>query len=147
WAQLARDAAGGLELALSYGATPLGPDGRPRPALHDVPIDGLETLSGLVHLASLAVGRRDEEPDLAQAFALLERRMLAERRRLVPLAGSDNHRDLVFPTLWAFARERTREAVFDALRAGRVCVGGPEASSLRVRTDRDPTWRAVGAAP
>lgn len=147
WVRLGRDAAGELELALSYGATPLGVDGRPHPALHDVPVDGFETLSGLVHLASLAVGRRGEELDLAQAFALLERRMLAERRRLVPLAGSDNHRDLVFPTLWAFARERSREAVFDALRAGRVCVGGPEASSLRARTDLDPTWRAVGAAP
>ncbi len=134
-------------LELGLGATTAGRDGGPPPlALHDVPIDGLEALSGLVHLASLAVGRRGDELDVPHVFARLERRMLAEGRRLVPLAGSDNHRDLVFPTLRVFARERSRAAIFDALREGRVVVGGPDAASLRVRTDLDPVWRAVGAS-
>lgn len=146
WTRVRRGGGERPAISMGFGAAPLD-DGRPLPALHDVPIDGLETLSGLLHLASLAVGRRGEELDLARAFALLERRMLRERRRLVPLAGSDNHRELVFPTLWAFAATRSREGVFDALRQGRVCVGGPDAASFRVRTDRDPVWRAVGAAP
>jgi len=147
WGRVARRGGGPAELELAWGATAVDADGAPHPPLHEVPIDGLETLSGLVHLAGLAVGRRGAELDRDRVFEVLEARMLAERRRLVPLAGSDNHRDMLYPTLWVFARERTREAVFDALRAGRVCVGGPEARSLRARTDRDPLWRAVGAAP
>lgn len=137
WARVALDG----ELTLSWGAS--------RPGvvpLHDVPVDGLETISGLLHLASLAVGRRGDELDIPHVFEHLERRMLAERRRLVPLAGSDNHRDLLFATVWTFARERSRGGVFDALRAGRVCVGGPETTSFRARTDQEPTWSAVGAA-
>lgn len=145
WARWFEPADGPGTLELTWGATPLDADGRAEPALHDVPVDGLETLSGLVHLASIAVGRRGDELDLEQSFRWIERRMLAEGRRVVPLAGSDNHRDMLFPTLWVFAAERSREAVYDALRQGRVCVGGPQTTSLRARSDRDPTWRAVGA--
>lgn len=144
WAQL-RPGAERDALDLAWGATSQAPDGGALVPLHDVPVDGLEALSGLLHLASLAVGRRGEELDRARVFALLERRMLAERRVLVPLGGSDNHRELLFPTVWAFSPVRTREAVFDALRAGRVCLGGPETTSLRARTDQDPVWRTPGA--
>lgn len=129
-----------------FGVAPLGSDGLALPAPHEVPIDGLETVSGLLHLAGLGVGRRGDELEPARVFALLERRMRAERRRLVPLAGSDNHRELIFPNLWVFAAERSRAALFRALREGRVCVGGPETCSFRARSDREPAWQAVGAA-
>lgn len=139
WLRLERDAEGAEALTLSLGATPLAP-------LHDVPVDGYEALSGLVHLAGLAVGRRGDELDVPQVLARTEARMLRERRPLVALAGSDNHRDLIFPNLHVFARERSRAAIFDALRAGRVVIGGPAAGSLRARTDQAPaTWAAVGA--
>lgn len=139
WLRLQREADGAESLTLSLGSTPRAP-------LHDVPVDGYEALSGLVHLAGLAVGRRGDELDVPHVLAATEARMLAERRPLVALAGSDNHRDLIFPTLHVFARERSRAAIFDALRAGRVVIGGPAAGSLRARTDAEPTvWRAVGA--
>ena len=122
------------------------PEDQPFRGIFDAPLDGLEAISGILHLAEAAVGRGDAERAQEQVFATLDARIQRDRRRYTVTAGSDNHRDLILPTLWVFARERSTRAVFEALRLGRVCVGGEEARWFRARTDREPAWRYVGAA-
>ena len=122
------------------------PEDQPVHGIFDVPFDGLEAISGILHLAEAAVGRGDDERAWEQVFATLDRLIQRDRRRYTVTAGSDNHRDLIFPTLWVFARERSTRAVFEALRMGRVCVGGEDARWFRARSDREAAWRYVGAA-
>ncbi|MEZ6187142.1 MAG: hypothetical protein R3F62_19295 [Planctomycetota bacterium] len=129
--------------AAAFEVAPQGE--QPLVGLLEEPLDGLEALSGILQLAERAIGRGEDELATAQVFATLDRAILAERRRLTVLGGSDNHRDLLFPTLWVFARERSSAAVFEALRLGRVCVGGEGARWFRARTDLEPAWRWVGA--
>jgi hypothetical protein len=113
--------------------------------LSRLPFDGLEALTLLHHLGELAVGRSGADLALDDVFRVLDRRIAAERRRYIATGGSDNHRDLILPTLWVLAREPSREAIFDALVEGRIAVGGDEACSLEARTDLEPRWRAIGA--
>ncbi|GIW71193.1 MAG: hypothetical protein KatS3mg102_0735 [Planctomycetota bacterium] len=109
-------------------------------------VDGLEALTLLHHLGELAVGRRGEELALDAVFRALDARIAAQRRRQIATGGSDNHRELLVPTLWVLARGRDRDAIFEALAGGRIVVGGPEARSFMARTELEPHWQPVGAA-
>lgn len=123
----------------------LGSDPRPGVFQREVP-DGLEALTWFHHVFELAVGRTGEALASHRVFAELDRMILAGRRRVVVTGGSDNHRELIVPTMQLLCRARTREAVWEALRQGRVVIGGPEARTLEARTDLEPAWRPIGAA-
>lgn len=107
--------------------------------------DGLEAFTWFHHVFELAVGRGGEDLASHRVFAALDRTILAERRRMVVTGGSDNHREFILPTMHLLCRARTREAVWEALRAGRVVIGGPEARTLEARTDLESAWRPIGA--
>lgn len=114
----------------------------------DVPagtFDGLEALTLLHHLGELAVGRAGDELAFDDVFRVLDAHITAGRRRVTVTGGADSHRDVVLPTMWVLARARTRDAIFDAVRDGRVVIGGDEACSLEARTDEEPAWRPIGA--
>ena len=107
--------------------------------------DGLEALTLGHHLGELAVGRRGDELAVNDVFPLLDRRIAQEHKRYIATGGSDNHRELLQPTTWVLAKAGTTADVFDALVAGRIVVGGIEASSFEARSDLDPKWQPIGA--
>ncbi len=141
WDPIARTVAAAPAVTLSHPDTgePLRPLWRHR-------FDGLEALTLLHTFGELAVGRSGEDLAFDDVFRVLDARIAAERRRYIATGGSDNHRDVLLPTMWVLARARTRDALFDALVDGRIVIGGPEACSLEARTDLEPRWRPIGAA-
>jgi hypothetical protein len=108
-------------------------DGRPFQAVEiwNVPL-------GLANLVSRPGGQTGEQRALAAADALAR----AERRPVVLVGGSDNHRGAVTGTTWVFAPDARPESILAALRAGRTCVGGAQAGTLRARGDGG--WVGIG---
>jgi hypothetical protein len=78
-------------------------------------------------------------------LARIDQEILAERRRLVPIGGSDSHEDHLRATTFVLASARTTEAIRRAVLAGRVCVRDPRACSLRARVPK-AAWQPLGAA-
>jgi hypothetical protein len=107
--------------------------------------DGLEAWTLLHRLGELAIGRARDETQTGDVLRALDARIARTRRRFTLTGGSDNHRDIVLPCVWALTSARTRDGVMDAIVEGRVCVGGDEAGSLEARSDREPSWRPIGA--
>ena len=75
----------------------------------------------------------------------IDREIVAQGRRIVPVGGSDSHSGYLRATTFVLAERRTAAAVRDALLAGRVCVKSPEACSLEVRAPGG-RWAGVGGA-
>jgi len=108
-------------------------------------IDGVEVWNfplGLANLISRPGGRTGED----RAWTEANRVVHAEHRKVAAVGGTDNHKGNVMPTTWVLAADTSERAILDALRAGAVCVGGPEAGSLRARGDGDAAWHRVGDA-
>lgn len=80
-----------------------------------------------------------------QTLARLDREIVSQARRLVPIGGSDSHEDHLRATTFVLAEARTADGIRDAVLAGRVCVRDPRACSLRARVRRGP-WQPLGAA-
>lgn len=106
--------------------------------------DGLEVFNNMIHLAETVLGLPKEERHITRAFKKLDLAVARRKKPLAPLGGSDNHRDLMPPGTWALA-EPEPAAIFDALKAGRVVVGGPEAASFEGRADGRGPWRPIGS--
>ncbi len=105
-------------------------------------LDGVEVWNiplALANLVSQPGGKTGE----ARAWLAADRVVHDEHRAITAVGGSDNHRRNVVPTTWVLAAEPTEPAILAALRAGRTCVGGPEAGSLRARGD-DDRWVRIG---
>lgn len=85
-------------------------------------------------------------PGTTQAtLARIDQEILSQRRRLVPLGGSDSHEDHLRATTFVLASAHTTEDIRQAVLAGRVCVRDPRACSLRARTP-NTAWQPLGAA-
>jgi hypothetical protein len=85
-------------------------------------------------------------PGTTQAtLARIDQEILSQRRRLVPIGGSDSHEDHLRATSFVMASSRTTEEIRQAVLAGRVCVRDPRACSLRARTPKT-AWQPLGAA-
>jgi hypothetical protein len=78
-------------------------------------------------------------------LARLDREIVNQQRRLVPIGGSDSHEDHLRATTFVLAEARTAAGIRDAVLAGRVCVRDPRACSLRARAAGRP-WQPLGAA-
>jgi len=78
-------------------------------------------------------------------LARVDEEILAQRRRLVPIGGSDSHEDHLRATTFVLASARGTEEIRQAVLAGRVCVRDPRACSLRARTP-NTAWQPLGAA-
>lgn len=93
---------------------------------------GVEVWNVPLSLADFVAGRRKDTAE-QRAYAAAARTARDERRPIALVGGSDNHRIAPVPTTWVFAADASAAAVLAALHAGRVCVGGPEAGTLRAR--------------
>jgi hypothetical protein len=86
------------------------------------------------------------EPGTTKATLVrIDQEILSQRRRLVPIGGSDSHEDHLRATTFVLASSRTMEEIRQAVLAGRVCVRDPRACSLRARALKTP-WQPIGAA-
>ncbi len=97
----------------------------------------------LANLVSRPGGKSGEE----RAFIAADERARKEHRPVVVVGGSDNHKTrLMPPTTWVLAPDTSEASILAALRAGKTCVGGPEAGSLTARGDLDPAdrWVPIG---
>jgi hypothetical protein len=85
----------------------------------------------------------DEERSLREAAALVDREARAQKRRIAPVGGSDSHGSWLRPTTYVLAKERSREAIREAIQEARTCVRGPEACTLEVAAP-DSAFHGVG---
>lgn len=105
----------------------------------------IETLNtSIAHLRDrYVVG--DAERSLRESAHLADRVARAQHRRFTPVGGSDSHGSWLRATTWVLARERSIDAIRDALVSGRTCVRGPEACTFEARGDGGE-WANVGSA-
>ncbi len=124
------------------------PDARPPEAVRPLveSYHGAEAFNAFVDLAECAFLLPPEDRSVERVLRKIEADILAQRRRIAPVGGCDNHHGWIFPACWVLARERSPEAVIEAVRAGRVVLVRPHAASFAARTDLEPAWHAVGAA-
>jgi hypothetical protein len=87
----------------------------------------------------------DAEASLHAVLGRLDREIVAARRRITPMGGSDSHTGFLRATTFVLAESRTEAGLRDALRGGRTCVRSPGACSLEVRAAGGP-WVSVGGA-
>ncbi|MFT3694081.1 MAG: CehA/McbA family metallohydrolase [Kofleriaceae bacterium] len=105
-------------------------------------IDGAEVFNvplAFGNLVSRPGGRSGEE----RAWTELDRVVHDEHRRMNAIGGSDDHHGVAQATTWVLADDASEGAILAALRAGRTCVGGPEAGSFRAHGD-DDAWVTIG---
>lgn len=88
---------------------------------------------------------RAPRTSMRAAMYQLERQIRRQRRRMVPVGGSDSHSHHLRATTFVLARERSERGIAEAFRAGRLCVRGPAACSLQARVPGGP-WRPIGAS-
>jgi hypothetical protein len=87
----------------------------------------------------------DEDRSLREAAHLGDRVARDAQRRLTPVGGSDSHGSWLRATTYVLARDRSTAGVREALVAGRTCVRGPEACTLRVKDAKSSeAWSVVG---
>lgn len=89
----------------------------------------------------------DSATSIVATLARMDREIAAQRRRIVPVGGSDTHVRHLSATTFVLAEGRSEEALREALLAGRVCVRSAEACSLEARPARDGApWVGLGGA-
>ncbi len=81
---------------------------------------------------------------MRQASNLVDRLSREEGRTRAPVGGSDSHGDWLRPTTWVLAKEKSVDAIRDAVASGRTCARAPEPCTLEARGDGD--WVTVGGA-
>src|SRR5262249_38397312 len=80
----------------------------------------------------------DREDSTRRALSLLDRQIVARGRRMTPGGGTDSHSFHLRPMTDVVSEARSREAIRDAIRAGRTCVGAPAACTFEVRAPGGP---------
>ncbi len=87
------------------------------------------------------------EPDHTFRATLdrLDREIVAQQRRILPVGGSDSHTHHLRATTFLLARGRAEADIHEALLAGRTCVRAPEACSFEARAPGG-AWITVGGA-
>lgn len=89
----------------------------------------------------------DTDHTLIATLGRLDREIVAQGRRMVPVGGSDSHTHHLRATTFVLSRERSEAGIHEALLAGRVCVRSPEACSLEARpAGASGGWEALGGA-
>lgn len=85
----------------------------------------------------------DQDASIEANLVAFDRKILRDKRRMTPVGGSDSHGHHLRATTFVLARDRTREAIAEAVRKGRVCIKSPEACSFMARREGGP-WAIVG---
>ncbi|MBX3192194.1 MAG: hypothetical protein KF819_34715 [Labilithrix sp.] len=88
----------------------------------------------------------EEDRSLREAAHLTDREARAQKRRIAAVGGSDSHGEWLRATTFVLAKEKSREAIREAIAGARTCVRGPEACTLEVRTPGAlaARWMGVG---
>jgi hypothetical protein len=76
----------------------------------------------------------DREDSTRRVLALLDREILARKRRMTPIGGTDSHSFHLRPMTFVLAEQKSRESIRDAIHAGRTCVLQPGACTFEVST-------------
>lgn len=87
----------------------------------------------------------DVDRTLREGAHLADRVARTQHRRVTPVGGSDSHGEWMRPTTWVLARERSIDAVREAILAGRTCVRGPAACTFTASVAGKPAVHVGGA--
>lgn len=85
----------------------------------------------------------DLDFSLREVTDRIDREILAARRRIAPVGGSDSHAGWLRAAMFVLAESRTEAGIRDALVGGRTCVRSAAACSLEVRPPGG-AWVGVG---
>ncbi|MEP7125451.1 MAG: hypothetical protein ABJE95_31250 [Byssovorax sp.] len=88
----------------------------------------------------------DSEDSTRRVLGRLDHEILARRRRMTPVGGTDSHSFYLRPMTFVLATARSREAIRDAIQAGRTCVAQPGACTLEVRPEGTEAFSPVGSS-
>ncbi len=94
---------------------------------------GIEADNLLVSALRDRIAFGDDQKSVREVLALIDRQIVQQQRRLVPVGGSDSHSYYTRGLTYVLARERSLESIREAMLAGRVCVRDPHACGLEVR--------------
>lgn len=87
----------------------------------------------------------DSRATLHATLDRVDREILRQNRRILPIGGSDSHSGHLRATTFVLSRGRSPEAIREAILAGRLCVRDPAACTFMVRADGGP-WLSVGSS-
>lgn len=87
----------------------------------------------------------DTELTLRATLRRIDDEIVSQKRRIVPVGGSDSHSGHLRAMMFVLSEGRTEGAIRDALVAGRLCVRDPAACSFEARADGGP-WVTVGGS-
>jgi hypothetical protein len=132
-------------LDISWKPFTASPPFRAEIAAVDARADGFEAANLFVASFRDRLLRRDGEESTRRVLARLDQEILARRRRMTPVGGTDSHSFHLRPMTFVLAERRSREGIRDAIRAGRTCVLQPAACTFEVSADGGP-FSSVGAS-
>jgi hypothetical protein len=87
----------------------------------------------------------DPHATLRHTLSRLDQEIQLQRRRLIPIGGSDSHSDHLRAATFVLAERKSPDAIRQALRAGRVCVRDPAACTFEAR-EAGGTWMPIGSS-
>ena len=122
------------------------PPFRPEIAAVDARADGFEAANLFVRAVRDRFLLDDGEASTRRVLALLDREIVTRRRRMTPVGGTDSHSFHLRPMTFVLAEQRSRQAIRDAIRAGRTCVVQPGACTLEARAEGGGAFMPVGSS-
>ncbi|MFT3774818.1 MAG: hypothetical protein QM820_56440 [Minicystis sp.] len=139
WVPLAR-------LDISWQPFTGRPPFRPEIAAADARASAFEAANLFVSDVRDRFLKGDREESMRNVLALLDQQILARRRRMTPVGGTDSHSFHLRPMTFVLAEQRSREAIRDAIRAGRTCVAQPAACTFEARAEGAAAFLPVGSS-
>lgn len=122
------------------------PPFRPEIAAVDARADAFEAANLFVSAVRDRFLLGDSEDSTRRVLGRLDREILARKRRMTPVGGTDSHSFYLRPMTFVLATQRSREAIHDAIQAGRTCVVQPAACTFEVRAEGSEAFSPVGSS-
>jgi hypothetical protein len=82
---------------------------------------------------------------IRRVLSRMDAEIVAQKRRLTPIGGSDSHDQFMSATTWVLARDKSAEAIREAVTLGRTCVRDAAACSFEARAIGSE-WTQLGGA-
>ncbi len=122
------------------------PPFQPAIAIVDARAEGFEAANLFVREVRDRFLLGDSDDSTRRVIERLDREILPRRRRMTPVGGSDSHSFHLRPMTFVLAERRSREAIRDAIRAGRTCVLQPASCTFEVRPEGSEAFSPVGSS-
>ena len=122
------------------------PPFRPEIAAVDARADAFEAANLFVSAVRDRFLLGDSEDSTRHVLARLDREILARKRRMTPVGGTDSHSFYLRPMTFVLAEQRSRAAIHDAIQAGRTCVVQPAACTFEARAEGSEAFSPVGSS-